>query len=73
MQASRIGVLHICHAMMCVRMCACMCRFVDMPQFVDIVEAEEVRAHSRFSKSLRSMARGTSKWWTEMPSSIDQY
>lgn len=47
--------------------------FVDMEQFVNIVEAEEVRAHSRFSKSLRSISRGNSKWWSDMPSSIDQF
>ena len=35
-------------------------RFVDMQQFVDIVEAEEVRAHSRFSKNLRILVRSVS-------------
>lgn len=47
--------------------------FVDLQQFVDIVEAEEVRAHSQFSKNLRTMAKGTSKWWSDIPSSIDQF
>ena len=24
-----------------------------------------MRAHSRFAKGLRTLARGSSKWWTE--------
>jgi hypothetical protein len=39
-------------------------------EFVQIVEAEEVRAHSRFAKGLRTLAP-KSKWWTEMPHDLD--
>jgi hypothetical protein len=33
-------------------------------------QAEEVRAHSRFAKGLRTLAP-KSKWWTEMPHDLD--
>lgn len=45
--------------------------WINFDQFVSIVEAEEVRAHSRFAKALRGMARNSSRWWTEMPAGVD--
>ncbi len=34
------------------------------------MQAEEVRAHSRFAKGLRTLARGSSKWWSDIPEGI---
>jgi hypothetical protein len=44
--------------------------WLSFDDFVTIVEAEEVRAHSRFAKGLRTLARGSSKWWTDLPEGV---